>query len=240
LATELSPVLKQRFFDANGVPLAGGMLYSYEAGTSTPKPTYTNYTGLTPNPNPVILDANGYANVWLSEDSEGYKFILEDSLGNLIFTVDDVFTSGSSGIAAGTVLVSAQNSAATSLASGITDIPFPTILRNLNSCFVGSTGVFTAPTTGFFQFNCALTPNLTDAANTEYYMQIASASNTDLAMLVNNIKAAVNYAYTINGSCVLSLAANATAKIRFFHNESGSRALEPLAIWNYLSVVQLA
>lgn len=88
--TELAPVLIQRFFDSNGVPLAGGKLYSYIAATTTPKPTYTDSTGLAQNPNPVILDANGYAEVWIAEDNVAYKFVLADANNVTIFTVDNV------------------------------------------------------------------------------------------------------------------------------------------------------
>jgi hypothetical protein len=35
---ELAPVARQRFFDANGDPLVGGKLYSYQAGTTTHLP----------------------------------------------------------------------------------------------------------------------------------------------------------------------------------------------------------
>lgn len=84
----LLPVLKQRFFDSNGEPLAGGKLYSYVAGTSTPAATYTDQAGTTPNANPVVLDANGEANVWLG--SGYYKFILTDSDDVVQWTVDDV------------------------------------------------------------------------------------------------------------------------------------------------------
>lgn len=87
----LCPVLKERFFDANGVPLSGGQLFSYTAGTSTPQATYTDQSAATPNSNPVILDSAGYANVWLASGS--YKFVLQDSLGNVLFTVDNVSAS---------------------------------------------------------------------------------------------------------------------------------------------------
>lgn len=86
--SELSPVLKQRFFNSNGVPLAGGLLYSYAAGTTTPLATYTDETGLTPNTNPVVLDANGQADVWMA--SSNYKFMLTDPLGIVQWTVDNV------------------------------------------------------------------------------------------------------------------------------------------------------
>lgn len=85
---KLLPVLKQRFFDADGVPLAGGLLYSYVAGTATPLATYSDYDG-TVNTNPVVMDADGYADVWI-DPSKFYKFILKDSLGTTIFTEDNV------------------------------------------------------------------------------------------------------------------------------------------------------
>lgn len=84
----LSPVFRQRFFDANGLPLTGGNLYTYVAGTTTPQDTFTNSAG-TVNANPVVLDANGYADVWI-DPTVSYKFVLEDSLGNLLWTVDNV------------------------------------------------------------------------------------------------------------------------------------------------------
>jgi len=32
----------QQFFDNNGIPLAGGLIYTYQAGSSTPLVTYTD------------------------------------------------------------------------------------------------------------------------------------------------------------------------------------------------------
>lgn len=86
--SDLAPVLKQRFFDANGLPLAGGLLYSFAAGTTTPLATYTDQSGLTPNTNPVVLDSGGYGNVWLGANT--YKFALYDANSNLQFTEDNV------------------------------------------------------------------------------------------------------------------------------------------------------
>jgi hypothetical protein len=85
MAATLAPCIWQRFFDDNGEPLAGGKLYSYEAGTLTPLTTYTDQAGTVANSNPVILDANGYVataignpcGLWLLPDS--YKFILTDA-----------------------------------------------------------------------------------------------------------------------------------------------------------------
>lgn len=87
---ELVPTLKQRFLDNNGAPLAGGMLYSYVAGTTTPKATYTDASGNTPNTNPVILNARGECDLWVDPNSGAYKFVLTDSLGNVQWTLDNV------------------------------------------------------------------------------------------------------------------------------------------------------
>src|SRR5574337_817102 len=94
MTTQLSPLAVQRFVDNNGNALAGGQLYTYQAGTSTPLPTYTDSTGLTANTNPIVLNARGEANIWLTL-GQAYKFALYDSLNNLIWTVDNTIDSGS-------------------------------------------------------------------------------------------------------------------------------------------------
>lgn len=80
-----------QFFDDNGVPLAGGLLYTYAAGTTTAAATYTSVTGLSANPNPIVLDAGGRVpnEVWLTVNSS-YKFILEDSNNVLIGSWDNI------------------------------------------------------------------------------------------------------------------------------------------------------
>ena len=70
----ISPTPKLQFFAANGTPLVGGKLYSYAAGTTTPLATYTDESGGTANPNPVILDSRGEASVWFG--SAAYKLRL--------------------------------------------------------------------------------------------------------------------------------------------------------------------
>jgi len=88
----LSPLLVQKFFDNNGAILSNGTLSTFSAGTSTPVATYTDSTGVTPNTNPIVLNARGEANVWVLPNV-AYKFLLKDSLGNTIYTVDNVVNS---------------------------------------------------------------------------------------------------------------------------------------------------
>lgn len=86
---ELAPVLKHKFTDANDEPLAGGKLYTYQAGTTTPLATYTDQSGSSANTNPIILDANGECNLWLSAAGT-YKFVLTNSADATQWTVDNV------------------------------------------------------------------------------------------------------------------------------------------------------
>ena len=89
--TSLSPTPKLQFFDLNGAPLSGGLLYTYAAGTTTPLATYTDSTGVSANTNPITLDSRGEANVWLG--TESYKLALYTSVASgsvLIWTVDNI------------------------------------------------------------------------------------------------------------------------------------------------------
>ena len=82
-----------QFFDNNGNPLSGGKLYTYEAGTTTPEPTYTTSSGSTAHTNPVVLDAagqvSGSSEIWLT-NGQLYKFILTTSTDVQLWSVDNV------------------------------------------------------------------------------------------------------------------------------------------------------
>lgn len=75
--------------DADGNPLAGGKLYTYQAGSSTPQATYTDRSEGEANTNPIILNSRGEARVWL-KDSWNYKFILTDADDVLIWSEDNI------------------------------------------------------------------------------------------------------------------------------------------------------
>jgi hypothetical protein len=79
---------KFRWSTASGAPLSGGLLYTYAAGTTTLLSTYTTRAGSVANANPVVLDANGEANVWLTPGVD-YKFVLQNSGGVVQWTVDN-------------------------------------------------------------------------------------------------------------------------------------------------------
>ncbi|AUR95711.1 SGNH hydrolase-type esterase domain protein [Vibrio phage 1.211.B._10N.222.52.F11] len=74
-------------WDRNGKPLAFGKLYTYRARTNAPKATYQSEDAVVENTNPVILNGEGYANVYLDGS---YKVVLKDSDDNEIWSADPV------------------------------------------------------------------------------------------------------------------------------------------------------
>lgn len=94
MAVSLSPIggAGAQFFNNDGVPLAGGFLYTYAAGTTTPQNTYTTQTANVAHSNPIVLDAAGRVptgEIWLT-NGKSYKFVIKDSAGNLIGTYDNI------------------------------------------------------------------------------------------------------------------------------------------------------
>jgi Pectate lyase superfamily protein len=89
MTAQLIPALVYRDYDANGNPLVNGQVFTYAAGTTTPQATYTDSTQTTQLPNPAILNYRGEVTMWLNPQL-AYKFIVQDSLGNTIRTVDNV------------------------------------------------------------------------------------------------------------------------------------------------------
>lgn len=90
MAATPSPTPKLQFLDTSGAPLAGGKVYTYAAGTTTPLVTYADSAATTNNPNPIILDSRGEAEIWL--DLQSYKFKLTTSTDVEIWTVDNINT----------------------------------------------------------------------------------------------------------------------------------------------------
>jgi hypothetical protein len=82
----------QQFFDNNGVPLSGGLIYTYQAGTSTPLATYTDNGGTIANANPIVLDSSGRVpyEIWMFT-GYSYKFVIQTSVGASIQTLDNLY-----------------------------------------------------------------------------------------------------------------------------------------------------
>lgn len=78
----LLPNGQQQFCDNNGDPLAGGFVYHYVPGTTTPSTTWVDQGLTTANTNPIKLDAGGRATIW---GNTSYRQLLTDSLGNTVW-----------------------------------------------------------------------------------------------------------------------------------------------------------
>jgi hypothetical protein len=90
----ISPVFNgYQAFDNNGLPLAGGKLWQYEAGsTSVQQTTYTDASAVVPNANPIVLDSSGRVptEIYLV-NGLAYNLVLTAADGTTVLTyVDNV------------------------------------------------------------------------------------------------------------------------------------------------------
>ena len=93
MAYSLSPWLKPRFFiTGTNRPLAGGLMYTYKAGTTDPAKTYSDDAG-TENTNPILLDTDGQCDLFLDDDVS-YRIILKNALGVTQFDKDRIASIG--------------------------------------------------------------------------------------------------------------------------------------------------
>lgn len=85
-----------QFLDNSGKPLAGGRVFTYNAGTTTLANTYVDSSGTTLNLDPIPLDSAGVASnasgvetgIWLANQS--YKFCIQNSLGVQLRCIDNI------------------------------------------------------------------------------------------------------------------------------------------------------
>jgi len=93
MAVNLSPIGNgQQFFDNTGLPLNGGLIYTYQAGSTTPLATYTDINGTIANSNPIVLDSSGRPpnEVWLTYGFF-YKFVVKTSAAVTLGTYDNLY-----------------------------------------------------------------------------------------------------------------------------------------------------
>jgi len=96
MAGFLLPWFFQQFRNENGLPLAGGKIFTYVSETSIPKQTYYDIDLEQPCPNPIVLDSAGFAPQYFLEGGE-YTFVIKDSLDQTVATRDHVLGAASSG-----------------------------------------------------------------------------------------------------------------------------------------------
>jgi microcystin-dependent protein len=105
MAGSISLSLSQQF-DAQGRPLAGGLLYFYASGTTTPQSAYQDSSLTIAHPNPIELDAAGRVPAFYLADG-AIKIRLTDSGGVTIIAADNLLVIGPSSGAGGGAAVDA-------------------------------------------------------------------------------------------------------------------------------------
>jgi hypothetical protein len=80
---------KFQFSNALGLPMSGGTITSYLAGTTTLATTYQDEALTSANTNPIALDSRGECMLWL-DSTKTYKFVLKNAAGVTQWTVDNV------------------------------------------------------------------------------------------------------------------------------------------------------
>lgn len=77
--------INSQFIDECGKPLAGGKVYTYEANTTTLKPTYADTEGTSVNTNPIVLDEFGRAKIHAADGA--YRIRVLNKKGALVADV---------------------------------------------------------------------------------------------------------------------------------------------------------
>lgn len=93
----IAPFPYHQFFNDVGDPLAGGLLWTYAAGTNNSLSTYSDADLTSANPVPIVLDAAGRAKIWLPQGL-AFKFVLANPTDTTnpptspLWSIDGVFS----------------------------------------------------------------------------------------------------------------------------------------------------
>lgn len=208
----LAPVipLGAQVFSNQGVVLAGGKVYTYVAGSTTPAATYTSSTGSVANANPITLDSAGRLTqpIWLTAGT-AYKFVITDSNGvNVGMTLDNVSGVNDLTVAAppvSVVTLSADYSGSISYAP----LKFQSALLNTGSAYNPTTGLYTVPYTGVYLINLML--NVTPSASTIVYASVQNQIATEYVTAGNRGMLNVTYVASLTAGDTLSASAYVTS-----------------------------
>ncbi len=97
MAAAVSSVPRLTFFANDGTPLNGGLVYTYLAGTLTPKTFYSDESKTVPVSNPIVINSAGRPQASAVDTTEvnlyysgSAKFVVKDSSGSTLYTADNV------------------------------------------------------------------------------------------------------------------------------------------------------
>lgn len=114
----LIDVLAAGIVDDSGTQLTNGVVYFYEAGTTTPLTVYQDADASLPHSNPATLDAAGKLVAYASTK---LKLVIEASDGTAVDTIDDIPTGQSSADIVTTTGTDSDNFSETSLSEILED-----------------------------------------------------------------------------------------------------------------------
>jgi hypothetical protein len=91
ISVKFSPIFQDEQLGNDGLPLVGGLLSWYLAGTSTGVTVYADSLGISQQTQPIVLNVRGEPPnpIWLPT-GQTYKAVLTDSLSNPIRTIDNI------------------------------------------------------------------------------------------------------------------------------------------------------
>ena len=233
MSVNLSPIGNGfQFFTTTGLPLNGGLLYTYQAGSSTPLTTYSDNGGVFPNTNPIVLGTDGrpQTEIWLTYGFN-YKFVLADSSNNVIQTYDNLYgiigvqaTSGGGGTTIPSGLIAIWSGATGSIPSGwqlcdgtngTPDLRNSFVLGAGNSYSVGQTGGSTDAVVVSHTHTATSTSTVTDPGHVHSY-QVSGNANQTLSggpSLANLGLSSANTGSAVTGITVATTTTNQTAGV---------------------------
>lgn len=104
------PFVVPQYFNNSGQPCSGCKLNTYVSGSTTPQQTFTDYTGITANTNPIVMGSNGRptnasgAAVSIFLSSAAYRFVLTNAAASITyFTIDGITASNVSLLASNNI-----------------------------------------------------------------------------------------------------------------------------------------
>ncbi len=237
MSVNLSPIGNGiNFLTNTGLPLAGGLLYTYQAGSSTPLTTYTTINGTIANTNPIVLGTDGRlpSEMWLTY-GYFYKFVLQDANSNLIASYDNIYgilgtvPATSSAFTTGMILLWSGSTG--SIPSGFYLCNGSNGTPDLRDRFiVGAGGSYTVAQTGGSADSIVVSHNhtatsvstVTDPGHVHQQYPSGGANNGNGAMADATVRNNVNTNSAVTGITVATTTTNVAAGI------SGTGANNPL------------